>query len=62
MYYFPTQDEEVYKPDQVAVEGGAAVITMEKADGSAPSQQPDGRVWDVPKVRGGHIMGRGVFE
>ena len=50
MYYFPTRDEEVYKPEQVAVAGGAAVITMEKGEGTAPSQQPDGTVWDVPKV------------
>ena len=43
----------MYKPEQVAVEGGAAVITIEQLQGGkaalAPSQQPDGVVWQVPK-------------
>ncbi|EFN59204.1 hypothetical protein CHLNCDRAFT_138137 [Chlorella variabilis] len=52
-YYFPTKDEEVYRPEQVTVEGGAAVITLERLPGNeagtAPSQQPDGEVWQVSK-------------
>lgn len=43
----------MYKPEQVSVEGGAAVITMEQLPTSkpakAPTQQPDGEVWEVPK-------------
>lgn len=51
MYYFPTQDVEVYKPDQVTTYKGKAVITIERADPpeSAKSLQPDGKVWDVAK-------------
>lgn len=51
MYYFPTQDVEVYKPEQVTTWKGKAVITMQKTDRpvSAISLQPDGAEWSVPK-------------
>ena len=51
IYYFPTQDVEVYKPEQVSTWGGKAFITMERASPpvSAKSLQPDGKIWDVAK-------------
>ena len=51
LYYFPTQDIEVYKPEQVTTWNGKAVITLEKAFPplSAKSLQPDGKIWDVTK-------------
>ena len=57
IYYFPTQDLEVYKPEQVITWAGRAVITINRTDPTLPkeewpssiSQQPNGTEWDVPK-------------
>lgn len=51
IYYFPTQDIEVYKPSQVTTADGKAKITMEKTRKPeyATSLQPDGEAWSVPK-------------
>ena len=51
VYYFPTQDIEVYKPEQVTTANGSAIITIEKLrkPEHAISLQPDGIKWDVAK-------------
>lgn len=51
IYYFPTQDIEVYKPSQVTTADGKAKITIEKTrkPERASSLQPDGTQWNVPK-------------
>lgn len=52
--YAGTFDEEVYVPAQATTANGSAVITIEHvaggANATAPSQQPDGSVWNVSKA------------
>lgn len=51
MYYFPTQDIEVYKPEQVTTGNGSLHLTIERLrkPEKAVSLQPDGSTWNVPK-------------
>ncbi|KAK9814665.1 hypothetical protein WJX72_009478 [[Myrmecia] bisecta] len=56
MYYAPTADKEVFKPDQVTTNGGAAVLTLDKApeNATASAQDPFGAIVNVmrPYVSG----------
>ncbi|PSC76523.1 Beta-glucan synthesis-associated SKN1 [Micractinium conductrix] len=65
MYYFPTNDSEVYKPEQLSVQGGAAVFTMQRTGDTsevAPTQQPDGTVWQVARpYKSGFLSGWNKF-
>lgn len=64
MYYFPTQDVEVYKPEQVVTWMGSLVITLERLTRpkAAISLQPDGEKWNVPKnYAGGMVSGWNKF-
>ena len=51
IYYFPTQDIEVYKPEQVTTKDGSMQLKIERLrkPERAVSLQPDGSTWDVPK-------------
>jgi hypothetical protein len=68
MYYYPTQDMEVYKPEQVQTRGGDAVITfVRKPDGgnfTAMSQncQPNCTVWEIERpFKSGFVTGWNKF-
>lgn len=59
-------DVEVYKPEQVTVDGGAAVLTIERLpDGetaTAPVQQASGEIQDVSKqFKSGMLQGWSKF-
>ena len=51
IYYFPTQDIEVYKPEQVTTKNGSMHLTIERLrkPEKAVALQPDGSTWNVPK-------------
>jgi len=51
IYYFPTQDVEVYKPEQVQTWKGKVILTIDHASPpiAAKTLQPDGEVWNVHK-------------
>ncbi|KAI3433376.1 hypothetical protein D9Q98_003193 [Chlorella vulgaris] len=66
LYYSATNDVEVYKPEQVTVDGGAAVLTIERLpDGetaTAPVQQASGEIQDVSKqFKSGMLQGWSKF-
>ena len=62
MYYRPTNDLEVYKPEQVQVTGGSAVVSFSRGIAHADSQQPDGKVVnEVKAYKSGFVSGWNKF-